>query len=233
MQPETGNTRPWMEPAADKLLSDYPAMVAKGDAAKNMTPAATGESPDYNMGETDAEKRARLQGAALEFQIVREGVPFEFSKLSGVGDINVTYWKRKPLLMLQGIVALAVLVLLLLLGRMGRRMLLPVLGVVVCFAGASLADGFAARLWNPAFAASIAAFIVNIVALAVRQSREAKARTAAKEAAHQRAFDREYGIPLRGTTRHRAPDGAPEAEGTPPKTSSSDRDNNQQPPANA
>lgn len=181
MKLETGMARPWVEPAADKLLSDFPADLAGGQNAKTMNPPVAQVSPTYDTNETDAEKRARLQGTALEFQIVREGAQFEFSKLSGTGTIEVSYWKQKPLLILQGVVALLVLALLLWLARGGRRPFLPVTALFLCFIGSSLAEGSAARFWNPALAAALGAFGISVVLYLVKKSREAKA--AATEAA--------------------------------------------------
>ncbi len=107
MQPVTGTAVPWMEPGAEKLLGDLPATLAGGVGAQVVRPQVAVEPSAYDTGETEQEKRARLQGAALEIPIVRQGVQYEFSKLSGVGDIVVSYWNRKALLALRIGAALA------------------------------------------------------------------------------------------------------------------------------
>ena len=138
-----------MSRPADKLLSDFPAEVAGTVASKAVNPPEAQVSPGYDNSETESEKRARLQGSALEFQIVREGVQFEFSKLSGVGNIEVSFWKKKPLLVVQGSLAILLFALLLWRARLGVRPLVPVVASLVCLTGAGLTEGFAARLWNP------------------------------------------------------------------------------------
>lgn len=154
---------PWMQTAAEKVLSDMPASFAGGAAKREMHPHDTYESPGYNSGETDDEKRARLKGSALEIPIVRDGLEFQFSKLSGVGDITVDYFKRKPLMLIQAAVAFAAFVLVLLLSRGGRRPSIGFVLMLLLFIAASLAEHLAARFVNPAFAGSIAAFVICII----------------------------------------------------------------------
>ncbi|MFH0793211.1 MAG: hypothetical protein V2A74_04185, partial [bacterium] len=131
MRLETGGKPPWVEPTAEKLLTDLPTEMARGVAQNMQRPGEVQVGVAYNASETEDEKRARLQGAALEIPIVREGVPFEFSKLSGVGTITVDYWKRKPLLLLQGGIALALFILLMVAMGFGKR---PVIGFVAALA---------------------------------------------------------------------------------------------------
>jgi hypothetical protein len=161
MRHESGGGMPWIEPAAEFLLNDLPADVAGGIAADTLVPPQANAPMDYDINETEAEKAARLQGSALEIPIVREGDVFQFSRLSEVGDIRMTYWKRKPLVIVQGSVFLLLLAGLLV--RMTRRHSLRDAAAltVTFFVLASLSSGFFGRIFATAFAAGMAAVLLG------------------------------------------------------------------------
>ena len=163
MRLEKGTKVSWIEPAAEKLLNDIPARIAGGVAGPSINAPVSQASVDYGQGETEDEKRARLQGEALEIPIVREGVQFVFSKLSDVGTIQVSYWKKKPLVLFQGAVALVVFLFLLYLMRVGKRPGLGFLVALFFFIIASLTSGFAGRIFATAFAASTIAFCLSLL----------------------------------------------------------------------
>ena len=163
MRLETGGHKPWVEPAAEKLMSDLPADFA-GGIAKNVTKPADARVPaSYDTAETEAEKRAHVSGSALEIPIVRQGLQFEFSKLSGTGTIEIQYWKKRPLLFLQGSVALILAVLLLGLMYVRRSPAIGLVATVLLFMCASLTDGLAGRIFTSAYAASAFAFLVALL----------------------------------------------------------------------
>ena len=156
----------------EKLLNDLPAGLAGGIARPTLHPPQVGIGTQYSSAETTAEKQARLKTTALEIPILREGQVFEFSKLSGVGEITAHYWKRKTLLILQGLFGAALFVGLLWLMKMGRR-LLPGLGVLIaCFIAASLTDGFCGRMLATAFGASFAAFAMVCLIIGYQHHRD-------------------------------------------------------------
>lgn len=159
----------WALPIAEEVLTNMPARMAGGIARPALEPQEAFSPVHYESTETEQEKQARLRGAALDVPIVREGVQFEFSKLSGVGTIEINYWKRKPLLLLQG--AWGALVLLVLLGvmGMGKRLGVGLAAVVIALIAASLTTGLAGRLFATALLASAAALgIESIIYLARR-----------------------------------------------------------------
>jgi hypothetical protein len=132
----------------------------------------------YDSNETEEEKRARLQGTALEIPIVREGLQFDFSKMSGTGVIETSYWKRKPLILVQGAVGLAIL--LILLGAMAahRRLGVGIGAAVIALIIASLTEGLTGRLSATALAASCAALVLGLAAYALHKVRAMGIRTA-------------------------------------------------------
>lgn len=169
MRLEKGMKIPWIEPAAEKLLNDIPARIAGGVAGPTINAPVSQAGVDYSQGETEEEKRARLQGEALEIPIVREGVQFVFSKLSDVGTIKVSYWKKKPLVLFQGAVALIVFLFLFSLMRKGKRPGLGFLAALIFFILASLTSGFAGRIFATAFAASAVAFGISLLVFLIKK----------------------------------------------------------------
>ncbi|MBI1785018.1 hypothetical protein HYR69_07725 [Candidatus Sumerlaeota bacterium] len=163
---------PWIEPAAELLLNDLPADVAGGIAKPALRPQQAVVSTQYQNEETEEEKRARLQGAALEIPIVREGLQYEFNKLSGVGDIEIKYWKSKALVILQGCFALAILFALLWSMAARRRLRPAVTMSAATFILASLTDGLAGRLSATALTASCAALAAAIIIVILRRTAE-------------------------------------------------------------
>ena len=163
MEYDPGDRPPWIEPAAEKLLNDFPAEMAGGIAQPTLNPPQEKPSLAYETTETEQEKRVRLGASALEIPIVRKGLRFEFSKLSGVGDIQVHYWKRKPLLLTQGAVGLILFAVLIASMGIGKRLWIGLAATLVCFIGASLTDGMAGRLLATAFLSSAAAAVLICV----------------------------------------------------------------------
>ncbi|KPL07916.1 hypothetical protein AMJ85_09215 [candidate division BRC1 bacterium SM23_51] len=176
MRHETGGHVPWIEPAAESLLNDIPARMAGGIARPTLRPPQVQEPISYETAERQEEKSARLQGVALDIQIVREGLQFQFSKLSGVGSIEAHYWERKPLILLQG--AVAILLLLLVLGAMGaaRRLWIGIAVTALALIAASLTEGLAGRLLATAFASSGMALVLGLLAYAIVKVRSAGRR---------------------------------------------------------
>lgn len=167
MRHETGGSPPWLEPKAEKLLNDWPAALAGGGAAKQPPQAAP--PLQYDTAETEGEKQARLRAAALDIPIERQGLQYVFSKLSGVGDVTIRFWKSRPLLLAQSLLGLAVFVLLL--GWMGRnRRLAPAVGVtLLLYLAAGLSGGAAGRFLATALAGALAALLAGALWLKCRR----------------------------------------------------------------
>jgi hypothetical protein len=185
MRQETGGHLPWIEPAAELLLNDLPAGMAGGIARPTLQPPQVQAPIQYDSNETEDEKRARLQGTALEIPIVREGLQFDFSKMSGTGVIEASYWKRKPLILVQGAVGLAILLILLGATALTQRLGVGIGAAVIALIVASLTEGLTGRLSATAFAASCAALVLGLAAYAVHRVRTMglwTARTYAKAA---------------------------------------------------
>jgi hypothetical protein len=174
MQLAQGGKAPWIEPTAEHLLNDIPASVAGGVAKPGLQPKVSVVGVNYNTDQTPDEKRALMQGTALEVPIVREGVQFVFSKLSGVGTIEVTYWKRRPLVLLQGLVGIAVFIMLMLIMRMRNGPAIGVCCVIVFLIAASLTEGLAGRLLATAFGISAAALVIGGILFMVKRRKSAK-----------------------------------------------------------
>ena len=173
MRFERGGSPPWMEPAAEALLNDIPAEVAGGVARPSLRPRVSTAQFDYNAQETEQEKQARLQGAALDIAVVKEGLQFEFSKLSGAGTIEVDYWKRKSLIILQ--MSLGIVLFVALMFAMGgsKRLSIGAGAMIATFILASLTDGLAGRLFATTVAASFAAFGLGIILYLIAKGRQA------------------------------------------------------------
>ncbi|MBN1900760.1 hypothetical protein JW926_05465, partial [Candidatus Sumerlaeota bacterium] len=169
MRLEMGGRPSWIEPAAEKLLNDIPASLAGGVAQPGLNPPLKAPSIDYDATETEEEKKARLQGEALDIPIVREGVQFVFSKLSGVGSVEIHYWKRKPLVILHGFVGVILFLALLWLMRMGKRPQLGLAAFAVFFIGASLTGGLAGRLFATSYAVSFLALALSLLIFLVKR----------------------------------------------------------------
>jgi hypothetical protein len=165
MRLEEGGRPSWIEPASEKLLNDIPASFAGGVARPSLNPPVKAPSVDYDTAETEEEKKARLQGEALDIPIVREGVQFVFSKLSGIGTIEVNYWKKKPLVILHGAVGIILFLALLGLMRLGKRPHYGFIAFAIFFIGASLTGGLPGRLFSTSYAVSFAAFLVSLLIL--------------------------------------------------------------------
>ena len=174
MQLAQGGKAPWIEPTAEHLLNDIPASVAGGVAKPGVKPKVSTVGVNYNTQQTPDEKRAHMQGTALEVPIVREGVQFVFSKLSGVGTIEVTYWKRRPLVLFQGLVGIIVFVVVMLLMRMRNGPAIGVCCVIVFLIAASLTEGLAGRLLATAFGTSAVALVLGGIVFMVKRSKRAK-----------------------------------------------------------
>lgn len=198
MRVETGNRRPWLEPVAEELIADAPARAAGGVAKPTLNPPTTTASTQFNATESDDEKAARLATTALDIPIVKEGDQIEFSRLSGLGTIEVSYWGRRVLLVIQGAFALLLLAGLLAASGLGRRPLVPVVAMIVAFAAASLLDGFAGRMAATALATAFLACLIAGAACGfshlrtvIQRNREAamrhRATAPAREAARPRA----------------------------------------------
>lgn len=170
MRLESGGTPSWIEPAAENMIYKIPAGLT---GANTRPPAHVNEQVGYQPGENEQEKQARAGSASLDIPLVRVGQIFEFSKLSGVGEISVTYWKRKPLLIVQGLFGIAVLIGLLIGMRRRPGLSVPLAAVVVTFLLASLMSGFFGRLMATALAASLIALAIGAVIELIRHSRGA------------------------------------------------------------
>lgn len=168
MRLETGGTLPWVEPAAENLINNIPARLT---GANTRLPAQTKEPVGYQTEETAREKQAHAGGGSLDIPLVREGQIYEFSKLSGVGDVKMTYWRRKPLLIVQGLFGLAVLIGLLIGMKRRRGLSIPLAAVTITFLLASLMSGFFGRLLFTALAASLVALAVGVSIESIAHSR--------------------------------------------------------------
>ncbi|HUT23695.1 MAG TPA: hypothetical protein VM492_05085 [Sumerlaeia bacterium] len=178
----------WIEPAAESLLNDLPASLAGGIAQPTRRPPQSRAPAQYGVEETEEEKRARLQGAALDIPIVREGSQFEFSMLSGIGFIETNYWRTKALILLQGAAWLALFALVAVAmwrqRQTERRFAVGAAATAVAFIAASLTEGLAGRLCATALVAAGAALALGLLAYAIARSRPAitHALGAAREA---------------------------------------------------
>ncbi|MCE5228181.1 hypothetical protein LLG95_01110 [bacterium] len=169
MRLESGGEPPWIEPTAETVINDLPQRLT---GAPSQNPPQAVEPAAYNSAETDQEKQARAAGTSLDIPLVREGQIYELSKLSGVGDIRVQYWKRKPLLIMQGLIGIAMLAGLLLAMRRRRGWAIPLGAVAVTFILASLSGGFIGRMMATALAASIVALAIAILRELIAHSRK-------------------------------------------------------------
>ena len=203
-----GGSPPWIEPAADKLLADLPAAIAGGVAQPSLNPPEARADAEYSTVETEAEKAARLQNAGIEVPIVKQGLQFQFSRLSGTGDITIDYWKQKPMVIVQGIIALLLFVVALLWARGGRFPLRAFGITLVLFIVASLTDGFAGRLCAAAFAGAGVALGVSIILYLVASARSARLEAARLRSEMEAAYPYEQWAPPSQTP--------PEAEQPPP-----------------
>lgn len=165
MRQETGRSAPWIEPAAETLLNDFPASIAGGIAQPTLKPGKATVEVAYDSKETEDETRARMQGAALEIPLVKEGQVFDFSRLSGTGTIATRYWKPKPLVVLQGAVALLAFFGVLGVMLVSRRFAPGGVAVLVALVGASLLSGFLGRIFATLLAAWVLAFVVAAAVL--------------------------------------------------------------------
>lgn len=173
MRLETAGALPWVEPAAENFINNIPARLT---GANTRPPAQTQEPVGYQTDETSQEKQARAGGASLDIPLVREGQIYEFSKLSGVGDISMTYWRRKPLLMVQSLFGLAVLIGLIIGMKRRRGLAVPLAAVIVTFILASLTSGFFGRLMFTALTASIVALAIGVAIELIAHSRRSAPR---------------------------------------------------------
>ena len=171
MQMETNKYRPWVEPAAEMLLNDFPATVAGGIARPAIRPRQVGVAVRYDSTETEVEKRARLRGTALDIDIVKEGMVIEFSKLSGLGTIEVRYWKQKPLVLLQGALAILVFLFSAIAMLKKRRVSVGLAIAILAFVAASLTDGMTGRLCATTLAAAGAALALGLLVVGLARSR--------------------------------------------------------------
>lgn len=187
MQAETGSGRPWLEPLAENMLANIPAGVAGGIAQPLRDPNVAGVAPFYEANETPDEQKARAGAAALDIPIVKEGAQFEFSRLSGLGTVEVSYWSRKALLAMQGSFALVLLALLVAAAGVSRRPAVPVVALLASFVAASLLGGLAGHFAATAMAASALACAVALAGIMAARIREARAEARAAAEASLRA----------------------------------------------
>jgi hypothetical protein len=161
---------PWIEPAAENLINDLPAAIAGGIAKPTLHPPQAAVDPNYKGAESSQEKQARLESGALEIPMVRQGSQFQFSKLSAVGDIEVSYWKPKPLIILQGAFGLILFAVLIAVMASMKRQDAGWIALAVSFILASLTAGLTGRLCATALAASAAALALALCVLAVKKT---------------------------------------------------------------
>jgi hypothetical protein len=219
----------WIEPAAEKLLNDLPAEIAGGVAQPALKPGETRVSPAYDAAETPEEKQARLRGSALEIPVVREGLEFNFSRLSGTGSIEVKFWKTKALLILQGVIA-ALVFLVVLAGMRGwRRPGFGFAAVVVLFIAASLTGGMGGRLFATALSGASAAFALGLLIYVGK--RVVSDRAALRHEKEERRLEQEERLTRvraeMAAARQEPPPTPPAPEPPPPVEGST----NQEPPA--
>ncbi len=176
MRHESGRSTPWLAPAAETLLNDVPADAAGGIAARTLHPPVSGAATKYEATESPEEKQARVTATALDIPIVKEGVQFEFSRLSGVGTVEIGFWSKKALLILQGGFALVLFIGLLFASGGSRRPLVLIAAVLAALVAASLLDGLAGRLAATSLITSIAASGVGLVLFGWQKVREAAQR---------------------------------------------------------
>lgn len=170
MRLEKGGRPSWVEPATDKLLNDIPAAVAGGAASPDFKPPVSSINVDYDHAETQEEKAERLKsGAAMEISITREGVQYVFSKLSGIGSVEMRYQKARRMLFMQAGAALIIFVLLLLIMKASKSVLPGFAAALILLIAASLTGGLAGRLLISSFAASAAAFVIGLVLLTIQK----------------------------------------------------------------
>ncbi len=172
MKLEEGGRPSWIEPAAEKLLNDIPAKVAGGIAKPTRSPEVASVNVSYDPSETPEEKQARLQDSALEIPIVREGVQFVFSKLSGIGTIQIKYWNNKTLLLLQIGVGLVIFIIVLIAAGMAKRPLIAGIATVAFFIAASLTQGLSGRLFATGLSMSFAVLVISLIAYSIQHSRK-------------------------------------------------------------
>lgn len=187
-------TPAFFEPAAELLMTDLPAEFVGGPPRDLARAPEARPDAGYDPTETEAERQARLQGAALEIALVREGRQFVFSKLTdaSVADsIEIRYMKRKPLLILQGAIALVVIAGLWFAMRRSRNAGWGFAAAAGCFVAASLAEGLGGRLALTGFAASMGALGLEMCARFVGAARAAASasRDALAHAAEERRIE--------------------------------------------
>ncbi|MEO8376726.1 MAG: hypothetical protein ABI579_03580 [Candidatus Sumerlaeota bacterium] len=176
MHSVTAADAPWAQRGGEELLNQIPASVADAIPEPNLNPPQSVTPASYDATETELEKQARLQGSALEIPITREGSIYDFSMISGVGDIEASYWKRRSLFFLQAGFAAALFLLIGFAARALRKPYVAIGAVVIAFAFASLTTGLTARLSATALATTAFIAVLSAILYAI-----AKARTALKQ----------------------------------------------------
>jgi len=185
MRLETGDREPWMVEALEYFLNDTPVRIAGGIAQQAVKPSVQQANINYNTDESPDEKARRMGADALVIPLVKDGKQFVFARVNGVGDIVVKYWKLKPLVVLQGLLALAVLALL---GTAGFRLKsgwVPVGATIIFFLAASLTSDLTGRLFATALAASGLLTLFVLVRYLYREIIREKNRLAAQRQAAQ------------------------------------------------
>jgi len=185
MRLETGDREPWMVEALEYFLNDTPVRIAGGIAQQAVKPSVQQANINYNTDESPDEKARRMGADALVIPLVKDGKQFVFARVNGVGDIVVKYWKLKPLVVLQGLLALAVLGLL---GTAGFRLKsgwVPVGATIIFFLAASLTSDLTGRLFATALAASGLLTLFVLVRYLYREIIREKNRLAAQRQATQ------------------------------------------------
>ena len=177
MKLEVGGEPSWVEPAAETLLNDIPASLAGGVARPSNEAPVVKPDLGYDSAETEQEKQARLQASALEIPIVREGMQFVFSKISGVGEIRMDYRKKKQMLALQAIVALIVFAIALGFSKLGKKPGIAFIITLLFFIAASLTAGSAGRYFTSGLAGAGFAFGVSLIVYISRKAGKSRMKS--------------------------------------------------------
>jgi hypothetical protein len=185
MRLETGAREPWMVEALEYFLNDTPVKIAGGIAQQAVSPPVKQADTRYNTDENPDEKAKRMGADALVIPLVKDGKQFVFARVNGVGDIVVKYWKHKPLVVLQGILALAVLALLGGAWFRTKNGWVPVGVTIVFFLAASLTSDLTGRLFATGLAASCLLTLIVLAGCLYREIVREKSRLAARRQAAQ------------------------------------------------
>ena len=152
-----GRQEPWMVPAAEATLHNAPARLAGGVAAPSLRPTEITGMMEGQFGETEAERMARLQAGALDVPIVKEGAVFRFTRLNGVGEVTISFWRKRALVIFHIALALVGFALLAVVMAALRRPWIAPMMTFAAFVLAGLTTGMAGRALATLFLAWLAA----------------------------------------------------------------------------